>query len=169
MLFRSVNGKKRKNDTTVRKHTRIVVQDDVKQSTYVDDKKGSGLDSLAKSGKAIILVENADTLDRGILFYKANPATHSLDQCVDFGKFSYVKEFVDSLIDYKRTNGIYTISSDEVEKLELDFILERVDQIQENYKAVDQRQEEEMRQKLAADREERQKRLDKVLGTRTTK
>ena len=156
-------GKKKKSNTTVRKHPRIVVQDEEKQSTYVDDNKGNGLQSLVEKGKALVLVDSADALDNGIPFYKANPETHSLDQCVDFGRFSYVKEFVDSLIDYKRDNGIYNISSDEVERIELDFILERVDQIQENYKAVDERQEEEMRQKLAADRAERQTRLNKVI------
>ena len=164
-----VGEKKKKGSTTIRKHPRIVIQDEEKQSTYVDDNKGNGLDSLVERGKAIVLVENADTLDNGIPFYRANPNTHSLDQCVNYGRFSYVKDFIDSLIDYKREKGIYSISSDEIEAMELDFILERVDQIQENYKAVDQRQEEEMRQRLAANREERQKRLEKVLETRTTK
>lgn len=158
---------KESGKSTVRKHPRIVVREDSKLDTYLDN--GNGLNSLVKNGKAIVLIENADSLEKGIPFYHANGENHSLEQCVKFGRFSYVKEFIDVLVDYKIENGKMSITDDELECLEVDFISERVEQIQENYTRMSQQQEEEMRKKLAADNENRQATLQKVLARKPKK
>ena len=150
--------------TTSRKRPRIVVQEEFKSSTYLDS--DNGLNSLVKNGRAIILVDDADTLEDGIPFYRANTEMHNLEQCVKFGKFAYVKEFIDTLIDYKVEHGVNYIDPEVLRKKEEDFIIARVDQIQENYNRVGQQQEEAMRKKLTADSEKRQATLQKVLVRR---
>lgn len=148
-------------ETKVTKHPRIIVAEEYKAEFYSDDR--NSLNSLVKNGKALILVDDAGFLEKGIIFYYANTDSHSLEQTVKFGKFSYVKEFIDSLISYKIERKLKSISSDELAKLERDFIASRLEQIEENYRIIEQNQEEQMRQKLAIERENRQLRLRRIL------
>lgn len=83
----------------VRKHPRIVVSIEYRADSYSDD--SNSLDSIVKKGKALVLVDDADVLGDGILFYRVNPENRSLDQYVNFGIFSYVKEFIDGVISYR--------------------------------------------------------------------
>lgn len=145
----------------VRKHPRIVVSLEYRADSYSEDR--NSLDSIVKNGKAIILVDDAETLENGILFYCANTENHSLEQRVNFGRFSYVKEFIDGVISYRLEHDLKTISYDELEKLEVDFIAVRVEQIEENYAKLEQQQETQMKAKLATEKENRQVQLRKIL------
>lgn len=149
-----------KLETRVKKHPRIVITEDSWRNRY-SDCIGENLNSIARSGKAIIL--NNDMHEEETQFYHANSGNHTLEQCVKFGRFSYVKDFIDELISYKIERNLKDLSSDEIERLKIDFIASRVEQIEENYRLVAQEQEEQMRQKLASDNEKRQLILKRVL------
>lgn len=145
-------------ETEIRSRLRIIVAEEDKSNSYSDD----SVDSLVKRGKAIIL-STTETMDNQIPFYEANTNNHSLDQCIKFGKFAYVKEFIDELISYKIEKKSKYISFEELECLEIDFITSRVEQIEDNYRVVEEQQEEQMKQKLATDKENRQLRLRRIL------
>jgi len=149
-----------KQETKVTKHLRIVVSEDSRRNWYSDD-RSENLNSIVRSGLAIILAD--DTAEIEIPFYRANTGTHTLEQRVKFGKFSYVKDFIDELISYKIEHNLKDIPADEIERLKIDFISSRVDQIEEKYRLVAQQQEEQMRQKLDTDKENRQLLLKRVL------
>ena len=149
-----------KQETKVTKHSRIVIAEDSSRNWYSDD-KGENLNSIVRNGKAIILSD--DMLEREIPFYCANTVTHTLEQRVQFGRFSYVKDFIDELISYKMEHSLKDLPPEEIERLKIDFISSRVKQIEENYRLVAQQQEEEMKQKLDADKENRQLLLKRVL------
>lgn len=149
-------------ETNIRKHPRIIVEAEYRDEPYSDDR--TSLNSLVKNGKALVLVDDADTLGKGVAFYYANTESHSLEQTVKFGKFSYVKEFIDILISYKMENKLKSIPFDEIVKLKRDFIASRLDQIEENYRIIEQQQENQMKQKLSTERENRQLRLRRILN-----
>lgn len=152
-----------KQETKVTKHPRIVISEDSRHNWYSDD-RSENLNSIVRNGKAISLAD--DTTETEIPFYCANTSTHTLEQCVKFGRFSYVKDFIDELISYKIERNLKDLSSDEMESLKIDFISSRVEQIEKNYRLVAQRQEEQMKQRLEADKENRQLLLKRVLDKR---
>ena len=150
-----------KQVTKVAKHPRIVISEDSLHNWHFGDKSWN-IYSIVKNGSAIVLAE--DTTEAEIPFYRANTGTHTLEQCVKFGRFSYVKDFIDELISYKMQNNLKDISADKIESLKIDFISSRVEQIEENYRLVAQQQEEQMKQKLDADKKNRQLLLKRVLA-----
>ncbi len=67
------------------------------------------------------------------------------------------------MISYKIEHSLKDLLSDEIERLKIDFISSRVEQIEENYKLVDQQQEKQMKQQLDVNKENRQLLLKRVL------
>ena len=149
-----------KHETKVTKHIKIVVSEDSRHNWYSDD-RSENLNSIVRNGLAIILT--CDTTEIEMPFYRTNTNNHTLEQCVKFGRFSYVKDFIDELISYKIEHNLKNIPADEIERLKIDFISSRVEQIEENYRLVTQHQEEQMKQKLDADNEHRQLLLKRIL------
>lgn len=149
-----------KQETKVTKHPRIIIAEDSRLNWYSDD-KGESLNSIVRNGLAIVLADDTD--DMKIPFYRANNSTHILEQCIRFDRFSYVKDFIDALISYKIEHSLKDIPSEEIERLKIDFISSRVEQIEESYRLVSQREEEQMKQKLDVDKENRQLLLKRLL------
>lgn len=149
-----------KSEDKVTRHPRIVIAEDCKRNWYSDN-KGESLSSLVKNGKAIIISPTA--FDAKIPFYRANTGTHTLEQRIKFGRFSYVQAFIDELISYKMEHSLKDISSDELERLKIEFISSRVEQIEENHRLVAEQQEAQMRQKLEADQKNRKLQLQRII------
>jgi len=145
----------------VRKYTRVIVAEEYKDSEYSD--KGTNLNLLVSKGNALILVGHAKHLPNGILFYRAKSIDHSLEQTIKFGKFTYVKEFIDRLISYKLENEIKNISIDEIIEIQREFISSNLEQIQKNYCTVEQQREEQMKKKLETEQQNRQLKLKRIL------
>lgn len=104
-------------------HPAIIIDDSVKRRFYsfnTDD-----LDKLKNDGKALILIDNLknNSVD-SIKFYYFNDKTNELKLNVNFGKFKYLKEFINKLIIYKLKNNINDISNEELENIMNDFINE---------------------------------------------
>ena len=123
------------------------------------------VNSLIESDKAIVL-SNTKAKDNQIQFYVANTITHSLEPRIKFGKFTYVKDFIDELISYKIEKKSKTISSEELENIETDFVTSRLAQIENNYHIVEEQQEKQIKQKLDEEKNNRQLRLRKILDKR---
>lgn len=143
------------------KHQRIVVLEEERKDSYSD--RHNSLKSLVKQGKAIILVDDANPSETDLLFYRADTMNHNIKQCVNVGRFTYIKEFIDYLISYKIENQLHELSSDEIAKLQAEFISARIKQIEENYQKLYDRQEEEMKQRLAQEKDRRKLVLKRIM------
>lgn len=94
-----------------------------------------------KEGNALVLNWNDDFFDcRYIKFYdlKDNNIKHN----VSFGKFNYIKKFVDYVISYRLENGFKEINEAEIEKLEKMFLYENIYEIQEYHEYLAQKEKE---------------------------
>lgn len=142
------------DETSVEKHVRIIVAEEYSDESYSDNR--TSLNLLIKNEKAFVLDEDTDIIKKEVPFYYLNMNSHSLEQTINFGKFSYVKDFIDILISYKIENKLKNISFDEVVKLETEFIESRLEEIKENNSIMGQQQEKQMQQTYEPEREKRQ-------------
>lgn len=108
------------------------------------DKSESQLSKInirIKEGNALVLNWNDNFSDsKYIKFYdlKDNDIKHN----VSFGKFNYIKEFVDYIISYRLENGLKEITTKEIEKLEIMFLRNNVYDIQEYHEYLAEREKE---------------------------
>lgn len=147
-----------KEETDIRTRLRIIVIEEYKSKFYSEDE----IDSLIKTGKAIIL-SSTKTFGGQILFYRADVENHSLEQCVKWEKFSYIKDFIDGLISHKLEKKTKHISRDELEKAKIDFIAKNVKHIEDHYRIIAAQKAEQMQENLNIEYEIRQARLRKLL------
>lgn len=139
----------------IKSHIKIIVKQGNKSDLYT----AHDINSLLKN-KKIIILNSTDTQEDEIQFYRANTGNHSIEQCVRFGRFNYVKEFIDELISYKIENKLKSISYEEVEDIKVDFIASRINQIEENYRLLNKQKEEQ----IAQERQNRELQLRKTLN-----
>lgn len=85
--------------------------------------------ALKHEGKSFVLLNNKQS-DYRISFYKVNKEEYSLIQNVDWEKFDYVQEFINEVILYKISQNSKDISLEELKKLEIDFVLSQIEQIE---------------------------------------
>ncbi len=151
-----------REETKVKTFLNIIVTEEDKSSSYTYDE----VSALIKKGHAIVL-SNTKTLESQISFYKANQKNHTLEQRIKFGKFFYVKEFIDELIAYKMSKKEKNISDEEIKDIEVNFIASRVEQIVKNYKSLEEEQARNLKRKLAEEKEKREARLKKMLAKKS--
>lgn len=143
-------------ETTIDTRLRMIVAEEEKSHFYSNE----NVDRLVESNKAIVL---STTKDSEIPFYKVHMGSHSLNLCVKFGKFTYLKEFIDEVISYRIENKLESISYDMLEAMAIDFIVSHLDNIEENYRLIEKNREEQMKQQLLKEKEDRQARLQRML------
>lgn len=90
---------------------------------------------------------------------------HRVNQNISFGAFPYVKEFIDGVIQYKMNNKEQKyISTEELKKLEIEFIKSRLEQIKKNYQFTDDRRTEAFLLSLEHNKIGRNRQLQKALN-----
>lgn len=139
-------------------YSAIIIEEESKCRNYPNN----SIEELLNQDKAIVLVEDISPIDGDMHFYRKNEYGR-LIECVKYGKFSYVKEFIDSVIGYQIKNQKRNISFEELEVLKLKFITSKLDTIKENYKIRDLEQEE-LVNKLEKDKEYRHKQLVRIMN-----
>lgn len=108
------------------------------------DKSESQLSKInirIKEGNALVLNWNDSFSDsKYIKFYdlKDNNIKHN----VSFGKFNYIKEFVDYIISYRLENGLKEITTKEIEKLEIMFLRDNLYEIREYHEYLAEKEKE---------------------------
>ena len=144
----------------IRKHPRLIIDKDDSSDPY-SDSLGSSLSKLQAEGKALVLADDKPSYSTGISFYRINKGNNALDSIITNQQFSYVKDFIDLLIDYKITNDTETIPYDTFEELKREFILSSVEEIKDNYSARQAEDGEELKRKAAA----REKALTSIVNS----
>lgn len=139
-------------------YSAIIIEEESKCGNYPNN----CIEELLSQDKAIVLVKDISPIDYDMNFYRKNEYGR-LIECVKYGKFSYVKEFIDSVIEYRIKNQKRNISFEELEVLKLKFITSRLDKIKENYKIRDI-EHEKLVNKLEKDKENRHKQLVRIMN-----
>jgi len=128
----------------------------IKKPRYISERY---LNHLLKNGIAIKIIEDWGLLrlPTKISFYKADDMGR-LNPQISFKGFSYIKQFVDYIINYRIENNIEQFSEEDMHKLKEDFILLNVDNIKNNYK----KKEEQRIKDISSEYEHKQKILRRM-------
>lgn len=108
----------------------LITEESVMASFYSNDGNNS-FSLLVKQGKILPLPK---TKGNCIFFYQAY--AHLLKFDVELYQFSYIKDFIDQVIDYKIEHQIDSISYHELEQLAHSFLEEKPKQKQNRYSVI---------------------------------
>lgn len=122
------------------------------------------INGLLKNGFAIKLMSgfSKSQFPTEISFYKAD-SMGRINQNVNFRSFTYVKYFIENVINYRIENNLDEISFDELEKLKNEFIYCNLDQIENHYNFLDETKRIEFEALLEHDKKVRNRQLQRVL------
>lgn len=103
------------------------------QKSYFDNNEQEDeVYKLVKNGHGFVLAKNPNAYNKTIAFYVS---TGKGVKClIDFNKFSYVKDFIDLVIQYRFENHLDEISEKELLSLMSGFILSSKEIIEDNYR-----------------------------------
>lgn len=110
---------------------KIIVRKDKLEKCYNSLYKHTDIiKELVQDGFAIVLCEK-HFLEKNITFYTSKDGNVSCH--IDFGKFSYVKEFVDDLVQYRFKNNLVKINGKDILIFMKNFITEHENMIKNIY------------------------------------
>ena len=102
-------------------HPALIINDSVKRRFY--SFKTDDLDTLIQEGNGVILIDDLKNSEvDSINIYSFNDKTNELKLNVLFGRFKYLKDFINKVIVYKLKNNITDISNEELESIMYEFI-----------------------------------------------
>lgn len=102
-------------------HPALIINDSVKKRFY--SYNNDDLDTLIEDGNGLILIDNLkNSAVDSINFYSFNDKINELKLNVCFGKFKYLKYFINKVIVYKLKNNITDITKEELENIMNEFI-----------------------------------------------
>lgn len=121
---------------------------------------------FAHNGEIIVLdeCEKEDTLGDEICFYEFNSSTNQLSSHVRFGRFDYVKEFIDFVIDFRIKNNRLDIDVEEMQGLLKQFFNQKKEEIKANYQLRLAEKKEQASQQYEEARKHFQKQLHSIYG-----
>lgn len=121
---------------------------------------------FAHNGEIIVLdeCEKEDTLGDEICFYEFNSSTNQLSSHVRFGRFDYVKEFIDFVIDFRIKNNQLDIDVEEMQGLLKQFFNQKKEEIKANYQLRLAEKKEQSSQQYEEERRHFQKQLHSICG-----
>ena len=128
--YQTVNYKTYEHEFSVLFETNIklcmIVNENIKLENWDDlSKKNNTVEKLVNNGDVLVLsIKNCSyDYDKKIKFYTSNDGT--LISLIDFGEFSYIKEFIDTVIQYRYENKLENISEKELLNIMKQFILNK--------------------------------------------
>lgn len=119
--------------------------------------------SLLKHGEVLVLI-NDDNLftNKDINFYKYD-GKRDINQTIKYGKFNYIKDFIDYIISYRIENDIDEISFETLNELKVNFIKSRIDEIYEYHDKITKCEEEHYKNKLESNKNRRDIQLKRII------
>ena len=145
----------------VTKEALLIVKNGRKEDFYCDsNEEDNRINKLIRNKKGFLLSESKESNKREITFYTFD---NGVARClVDFNGFTYVKEFIDSVIQF-RYNSLEKANERQLLVLLSDFILTKKDLIEENYKKHILEKEETRRDKFFEEERRKREREEKEL------
>ncbi len=145
----------------VRKRVSMIVKGSDKQGYYYDyEEQENEIEKLAEKNQAIVLAQTKEHKQEKIRFYTANDGT--IKCLVNFHQFSYVKDFLDSVIQYRFRNNLNDVSQKELLVLMNEFILNKREIIEMNYRKRAFEKEEQLRKQLLQEQQKYQAEMAKI-------
>ena len=121
-------------DEDTQTKARIIVRKD-KLMNYYDssDKSESKINELVKNGDALLLSEQDINTrnNKKTTFYTSQDGQVLFH--VDYGRFSYIKEFIDSIVQYRFQNNMIEFTEQHMLSFMRIFVISHKDIIMENY------------------------------------
>lgn len=156
--------------TKIKKHDYLVVGIEKKIRAITKDEgenkgKLEGLYALVQNGEDIILCDDEHRLSKNIIFNKFVTINEEnlMISDVRYGRFDYVKEFIEMVIDFRITNEMREINKIDLYKLLGEFLISRKDLIAANYQLRKEEQEEVFYKKLEENQSKYSSQLEKII------
>lgn len=145
----------------VKYNVKMIVSRTQGRSYYRDfEEYRDSICDLIESGKAILLEKKEGYPNKNIHFYRNYYG--NLESLVNFGRFDYIKNFIDRLIQYRFQNCLEKISEDEIQSFMNEFISDSKDLIEHNYQLRMKEKRERLEQELKEKQEEYSKQIDQI-------
>lgn len=142
----------------VNKKLLMIVKGNQKQEHYYDySAEENEVEELIEKHNAILLADNIYSYDKRIRFYTVNDG--SVRSLIDFNNFSYIKEFIDIVVQYRFDNSLDKITEIELLELMRQFVLDKKELIEDKYKKRAKEKQEMLTKQLL----EKQEKLNKQL------
>ena len=109
---------------------KMIVKKDSQKNKY---ECYNDLDYLVNNDQAIILNKKENKVTPKITFYSSNKINTNIEDNVQYGKFNYVKIFMDMVINFRANNNLNEINERELKTLLSDFLIKNKDLIQNNH------------------------------------
>lgn len=117
-------------DTCIQTKVRIVVRKDKFMNCYDSScKSESKINELVKNGDALLLSEQYN--NKKITFYTSQDGQVLCH--FDFGRFDYIKEFIDSIVQYRFQNNMVEFTEKDMLSFMKNFVIGHEDIIMKNY------------------------------------
>ena len=116
--------------------------------------------SLLKHNNALVF-KYIDHSNRYIKFYDVYDK--NIKQTIKFGKFTFIKDFIDELIQYKINYNTNEISEEEIDEIKINFIKSRLGEINDNYNKLYLKEKEDANNNVNERKEAREKVLKRIL------
>lgn len=130
----------------------LIIKEDSRQGYYHDyDAKNDEVYRLSQRGEAFVLAKSDYDYKKKIRFYKADGGF--VNCLIDFGRFSYVKTFIDLLVQHRFQNHLDQISEKELVRIMNEFVLGEKEMIEANYQKRAMEKQEQLRQQLMEEQE----------------
>lgn len=131
----------------VEKKTLMIVEGSQKRRYYNDyHEQDNEVNRLVQNGQAFILSEHKLWFSSWITFYTTYKG--NLKCLIDFGKFSYVQDFIDLVVEYRFKNNLTKVSEKDLLSLMSEFVLSKKTFIEENYKKENLENQEQVIKQL---------------------
>lgn len=117
----------------VNKKLLMIVKGNQKQAHYYDySAEENVVKRLISKHNAILLTDNTHSYDKSIKFCTFNDG--KVISLIDFNNFSYIKEFIDVVVQHRFDNSLDKITEIELLELMRQFVLDKKELIESNYK-----------------------------------
>ena len=121
-------------DEDIQTKARIIVRKDKLMNCYDSSDKGeSKINELVKNGDVLLLSEQDINTrnNKKITFYTSQDGQILCH--VDYGRFGYIKEFIDSIVQYRFQNNMIEFTEKDMLSFMQNFVIGHKDIIMENY------------------------------------
>lgn len=144
----------------------IINEKKFEQLTAKNEIQESQINIIVKNGFALKLLEDfsENQFPKKISIYEADPMGR-VNQNVNFRSFTYVKNFIEYVINYRIENNLENISFEDLEMLRNQFIKCNLEQIKEYHDYLDEKKRAEFETSLQHDKKVRNRQLQRVLNT----
>lgn len=142
---------------------RMIIKAEYKNSDSKYNSRFTNIIDLVYNGHAIVLQEEDNKPSSNISFNCLNDRNNGINSDVLYGRFNYVKEFIDCVIDYRINNNIANMNKDDLHELLVQFLAERKDSIEANYQQRLQEKQESLKQQLEDSQNQYSAQLKKII------